>query len=154
MLSGGTFFKSEFPKAIYTKMSISGFYKINTQIKKMLNSQLTITRCTLGRIFPFQKEAVSQMSVTNSNFAKTLSSRLMIRESPGQRPNCGWIACSLLFAVSSHWDCHLRFKRELICFLNASCVPRYWSMVAEFQHTWSNTRTWYAWDWDQAYCRS
>ena len=42
---------------------------------------------------------------------KTLSSRLMIREPPGQRPSWGWISCSLLFAASSHWDCHLRFKR-------------------------------------------
>ena len=33
----------------------------------MLDSQMTVMRYTLGRIFPFQKEAVSQMSVTDSN---------------------------------------------------------------------------------------
>ena len=33
----------------------------------MLDIQMTITRYTLGSIFPFQKEAVSQMSVTDSN---------------------------------------------------------------------------------------
>ena len=30
----------------------------------MLDGQMTVTSYTLGRIFPFQKEAVSQMSVT------------------------------------------------------------------------------------------
>ena len=55
-------------KAVYNERFISGFNKINTIKENMFDIQTTITGYALGRIFLFQKEAVSQVSMGNSNF--------------------------------------------------------------------------------------
>ena len=47
-------------------MSISGSDKLNSIKLDMFDSQTVVTGCTLEGIFLFQKEAVNQVSVTNS----------------------------------------------------------------------------------------
>ena len=115
MLSGGTFSKSSLKLFTLKCLFLDSIKSTHSnKICLTVNWQSQAIHCGGSSLSKGSNEVKWVWPIRI--LVKTPSSRLMIREPPGQRPSWGWISCSLLFAASSHWDCHLRFKKEIDVF--------------------------------------